>query len=482
MLLIRMVRTKVIAVVLGPGGVGLEALFDSIVTLSRTLVDGGFGPAGVRQIAAASGTGGLDAAARIAAVLRYAYLVLGIAAAAAVFFFRASTSRLVFGSEDHAGAVGLLSVTLLFTAAAGGQGVVLNGLRRIGDLARINVWGTLAGAAISIPIVLVWGLDGVAPYMVLASAASLLVSSFYIRRLRLPRVHLAMSEAARDIWPLLRLGTAFLATSLMSTGTIFVLRVMVTRSAGVEAAGYFQAASALSMVYVGFILTAMGTDYFPRLTAVADDDVRCNRMVNEQTEVSFLLALPGILATVVLAPWVISVMYSSRFAIAADILMWQMAGMFLRLAAWPIGFILMAKGRGVAFVCADAVAWTIYIGLAWVGLRMFGLPGVGMAFLGCYVVYTVLIFVLVRGVSGFSWSPASRRLLALGLASISIAFGVRHWLAEPWATIVGTGLVALVGFYCVREIVQIPGMERLHRRLPPWALRLAMSRPVVPAR
>jgi enterobacterial common antigen flippase len=481
MLLIRMVRTKIIAVVLGPGGVGLEALFDSIVTLARTMFDGGFGPAGVRQIAAASETGGIGAAARTAFVLRRVYLVLGVAGMLIVYASRAAISRVVFGSDEQSAAIGLLSLTLLCTAAAGAQGVVLNGLRRIGDLARVNVWGTLAGAVISVPIVLVWGRAGIAPSMVLTAAATLLVSSYYVRRVQLPAVWLPSQEVLRHARPLMKLGAAFLVTSLMGTGTILVLRVMVTRQAGIDAAGYFQAASALSMVYVGFILTAMGTDYFPRLTAVADDHVRCNRMVNDQSEVSFLLALPGILATVALAPWVVTLLYSDRFLVASDILMWQMAGMFLRLAAWPMGYILMAKGRGTTFVLADALAWSIYVGLAWVGLHAVGLAGVGMAFLGCYAAYTLLIYLVVREVTGFSWSRANVRLLMTGGVSITCAFVIRRWAPDPWATILGSVLSMMVGLHCLRAIVGIPGLESVHRRLPRWLVRL-VAVPVSPGR
>lgn len=481
-LLIRMVRTKIIAVALGPGGIGLEALFDSIITVSRTLFEGGLGAAGVRQVAAAAGdAGGVEAAAKTAFVLRRAYVVLGVVGAASVFLARGPISLLVFGRGDLAGAIGLLSITLLFTAIAGGQAVVLNGLRRIGDLALVNVWGTLAGTAVSIPIVLAWGLDGVATYMVLAAGAGLFVSSYYIRRVNLPAVRLDSRAILREISPLMRLGVAFLATSLMSTGTIFALRVLVTREVGVEAAGQFQAASALSMVYVGFILTAMGADYFPRLSAVAEDDIRCNQMVNEQTEISFLLALPGILATVALAPWVIRLFYSNQFDVASEILTWQMAGMFLRLASWPMGFILMAKGRGLTFVLADAVAWTTYISLAWLGLRTVGLPGIGMAFLGCYLVYTILILSIVRGVSGFVWSGASARLLLLGVLSITAALCMQWWLSDPWATALGIVLTLGVGVECLRTILRMEGLERL-RRLPGWMLRVVPPTLRAPAR
>ncbi|RYD72388.1 MAG: hypothetical protein EOP84_23250, partial [Verrucomicrobiaceae bacterium] len=56
-MLIRMVRTKILAIYLGPAGVGLEAIFDSVLGLIRTAVDLGISNSGVRQIASAAGSG-----------------------------------------------------------------------------------------------------------------------------------------------------------------------------------------------------------------------------------------------------------------------------------------------------------------------------------------------------------------------------------------------------------------------------------------
>ena len=66
---------------------------------------------------------------------------------------------------------------------------------------------------------------------------------------------------------LLKLSVVFLASGLTTTGALFLLRVFVARQEGVYAASQFQAASALAMVYVGFVLQAMGTDFYPRLTS-----------------------------------------------------------------------------------------------------------------------------------------------------------------------------------------------------------------------
>src|SRR5262249_33799823 len=164
---IRMVRTKVLAILLGPGGVGLEAIYDSVISVSRTAVDLGISSSGVRQIASAVGCGSQPVIASTVFTLRRVCLVLGIIGAVALFLAREPISRLAFGNADHAFAIGLLSVILLFGAVNGGQGALLQGTRRIGDLAKMNIFGTLAGAILSIPIVYFWGRAGIPVYMVL---------------------------------------------------------------------------------------------------------------------------------------------------------------------------------------------------------------------------------------------------------------------------------------------------------------------------
>ena len=58
----------------------------------------------------------------------------------------------------------------------------------------------------------------------------------------------------------------------------------------------------------------MGADFYPRLTAIANRNEDCNRLVNEQAEIGLLMAGPGILATLTLAPIVITVFYRGDFA------------------------------------------------------------------------------------------------------------------------------------------------------------------------
>jgi len=470
-MVVRMVRTKVLAVWLGPAGVGLEAMFDAVVVLVRTLFDLGVSSSGVRQIAAASASGDPRRIAITVFTLRRVCVALGIVGALALFLGRDIASQAAFGDTRHAGAIGWISVILFISGVSAGQGALLAGMRRIGDLARMNIIGTVVGALVSIPIVFIWGQDGIPAFMIVGAGVGLLVSWHYARRIRIASVRMPVSAVLSETRGLVTLGLAFMVSALIVAGSAFLVRAIVARDYGLEGAGQFQAANALSLVYIGFILQAMGTDFYPRLTALANDNEKSNHAINEQSEISLLLALPGILATLALAPWVMRVFYSEDFVSASDVLAWQMGGMLLRIVSWPMGFLMMAKGRGGTFVWTELVAFSVYLVLAWVGLQWFGLAGVGAAFFGMYVLYVGLMYVVARRLSGFRWTLAYKRYMTVAVAVGMIVLWMRLQWPEPWATVLPCLLAVAAGAHSLFGLVQIVGFDRVGRTLR--KLRLA---------
>ena len=213
--------------------------------------------------------------------------------------------------------------------------------------------------------------------------------------------------------------------------------IMVLRKIDLAAVGCYQAAWVLGGTYVGFIIQAMGADFYPRLTAVANDNPECNRLVNEQAEVGLLMAGPGVLATLTFAPLVIQLFYSAKFGPAVEILRWICLGMMLRVASWPMGFILIAKGERKLYFWTELLSNLLYLALVWAGMMIFGLKGTGMAFFGLYVVYWIGIYLIVRRLSGFRWSAANRRLAFLFVPLVAAVFVSWYFLPRVAAAILG---------------------------------------------
>jgi enterobacterial common antigen flippase len=465
---VSMVRTKAMAVLLGPAGFGLMSIYGSISDLAVSVASMGINSSGVRQIAEAAGSGDTDRIARTVLVLRRISIVLGVLGALLLVLFSSPVSALTFGDEHQASAVALLSLAVLFRLVSSGQGALIQGLRRIADMAKMGVLGSFYGTILSIPLVYFLREDGVVPALICVAAMSIITSWWYSRKVQIQASSMSISQLGQEVASLLKLGVAFMASGFFMMGAAYAVRTMVLRMVGFEAAGYYSAAWTLAGLYVGFILQAMGADFYPRLTGVAKDNFECNRMVNEQTQISLLLAGPGVLATLTFAAMVVSLFYSSKFEPAVGLLRWFCLGLTLRVITWPMGFIILAKGAPKAFFWTE-LAWTVVnVCLSWICLIYFGLNGAGIAFFGSYVFHGLMIYPVVRWLSGFRWSNANKRTGLFFLSSIVAVFSGFCLLPISWASFFGALALVVSGLYSIRVLTAlIP-----HDRIPTLVLRL----------
>lgn len=460
-IVIGVARAKAMALLLGPPGVGLMGLYNSIFDVTSTIAGLGVNSSGVRQIAAAVGTDESELIARTTVVLRRVSILLGLAGAVLLIAFSGQISTLTFGSRKYGGAICLLSVAVFFRLVSAGQNALIQGMRRIAELAKMGIWSACLGTAATVIAVFFMRENGIVLSLVCGAAITLLVSWLYSRHIRVAPSPIVVSEIVHVVAGLLKLGVAFMATVLITMASTYIIRVMILRQVGLEGAGLYQAAWALGALYVGFILQAMGADFYPRLTATAHDHAVCNRMVNEQAYIGLLLGGPGVLATLTIAPFVISIFYTAKFHAAVGILRWLCLGTILQVISWPMGFIVLAKGRQNIFVLSD-LAWSIvYISLAWVCIRSFGLNGVGIAFFGSYIFHGLMTYPIVRRLTGFNWSNENKQTALLLLLAVAGVFCGFHLLPFAWATTIGLMLFVVSSAYSIRVLVGLVPLDRL---------------------
>jgi PST family polysaccharide transporter len=463
--LLGIVRTKALALMLGPAGFGLLGVFMSIADLARSVAAMGISGSGVRQIAESNGSGDARRIARTITVLRRTTIALGLLGALVLVLFARQISTLTFGNDAHWGWVALLSLAVFLRLVAEGQTALIQGMRRISDLAKIGVVGGLLGTLACIPVVYFLREDGVVPALVAIAAMGTLTSWWYSRQVHTEPCAMTGNEVRREAAALLKLGVAFMASGLLTTGAAYAVRLILLRHDGLAAAGHFQAAWTLGGLYVGFILQSMGADFYPRLVGSITDDKRSNRLVNEQSEVSLVLAGPGVIGTLTCASLVIAVFYSAEFSAATEALRWVCLGMAMRVISWPMGYIIVAKNRQALFFAAE-LAWTVVnLTLSWLFVGWFGLTGAGIAFFGSYVFHSVMVYAIVRHLTAFHWTRANFRTGLFYIAAIGTTFCAFEWLPFPWATAFGILATAVSAFWSLRVLLTLMSPSQLPRAL-----------------
>jgi O-antigen/teichoic acid export membrane protein len=419
---IGLVRAKVMAVLLGPAGTGLVGLYGQVTGLVGTVSGFGISSSGVRQIAEAAGTGDTRRIAETDLTVRRVAWVTGSLGAILQLTLCWFLSQWTFGDSIHWKAIAVLAVIPLLQAVSGAQVARIQGLRRIGDLARQSVLGALAGTVSGIGLIWYFGFKGIVPQLIVVAVMSLAFSFHFSRKVAINRITFPWRNSLREAKTLVGLGFSFMASGFAGVVATYLISVMIAHKLGVQANGLYIAAWSLSGLYANFVLNAMGADYYPRLTAVAHDANQLRRMVNQQAEVALLIATPGIVGTLAFAPLAIHLFYSSAYVGAYDVMRWLILGVFLRMVSWPLGFILLAKAAATLYLVNEVLHQVIYVALVYALLGPYGLPGAGLAFAILYVVFSVVVLVIAVFMYEFRYSRTYLPLLAGCLAATLGAF------------------------------------------------------------
>jgi len=386
------VRAKIIALVIGPSGVGLVGVLTSFNSNLSSFAGWGLGTTGVRSISSASEE---ERPAKIASVRKLGARLtwLGLLASLVLFW---PVGILTFNSTQYHLELFIAGLAVPLLIATSAWSSMLQAAGQIKSLAKIQSISALAGLALGLPLIYYFGLLGIAASLLLAAAAPAFLTWNAARRI-LPISR--QPATAQDIHHLLQLGGALMLAGVIGQLSAYAVRIILIQSHGLEGAGYYQAAFAIAGSLPGFVFTAMGTDFFPRVAAVKTE-AEAQDLCEKQIQAGLLLALPLIAGLLTLGRECIHLLYAQGFDPAIPLLSWMVWGVFLRVVSWPMGYWLLARGSSRSVVIIETIASIISVLLPWVLIPSFGVVGAAIGFFFGYLIYTAIMLGVSRKRSG----------------------------------------------------------------------------------
>jgi len=161
----------------------------------------------VREVAEAHGSNNPECVARVVAILRRTCWATGLLGWLLAVFLARPLSVWVFGSPERAVAIGVLGVTLLLASISSGQTALVQGVRRIGDLARLQVLSAVGGTVVSVGMYAWLGEQGIIPTLIAVGAVNLGFSWWIARRVQLAAVTVTWRQSLRESRRLVSLGS-----------------------------------------------------------------------------------------------------------------------------------------------------------------------------------------------------------------------------------------------------------------------------------
>ena len=473
-ILVGLIRIKIVAVLLGPAGVGLVGLYYSLMQTAGGLAGLGLGNSGTRQVAAGA-SGGAARLGRVRRALFWGTLVQALAGAALFWLASGWIATWLVGDPARTDEVGWLALGVGLAVAGGAQSALLTGLRRLGDIARVQVGSGILGTVLGVGAIWLWGAEGVIAMVLIAPIVGFVLGHFYASRLDRPASPPDPAMVLLSEWSVMaRLGLAFMVSGLVVTMGLLAARVLIQRELGAEALGQFQAAWAIGMSYMGIVLGAMGADYYPRLTAAMSDPAAATQLVNDQTEVALLLSGPVLVAMLGCAPWVVHILYTGEFGPTVEILRWQLLGDILKVMSWPLALVLVAAPAGKTYVLVETLGMAVFVLGVFICMPLIGVRATGVAFLALYITYLPLVWWLGGRRIGFRWTRAVLWQAGLVLGA-ALTVKLAAWGADMAGAIAGLGLGTGLAIWSLLRLSAASGatgrlapLARMGERIRGW--------------
>lgn len=423
-ILIQIIKSKFVAVLLGPAGVGIMGLYQSGLQLVQQISSMGLAQSAVRDVSEANGSNDTARIAKTITVVRKLVWITGLLGLLIVACCSPLLSKASFGNYDYTIPFIILSVTLLIDQLSAGQKVVLQGTRRLKDLAKCTAFGVTFGLITSVPLYYWLGIDGIVPTLILNSACSLVLSWFYSRKIRIEKVTLTPRQTLAQGKQMLVMGISMSLSGIFASIVSYAIRGFIQGNGGVEQVGLFQAGFVIMTTYVGMVMNAIGTDYYPRLAAINTDNEKCREAVSQQGEIGTMILAPMLTCCLVFMPIVLRILYSDSFLSANSYISWACLGMMMRLGAWIISYLFVAKGESKLFLKLELSANIYYLIFSLIGYHLGGLTGLGIAFALEYVIYFIQCYLIAKNRYGFKFSNSFIKCYGIQLLLVAVCLAI----------------------------------------------------------
>lgn len=458
-IIIQIIRSKFVALLLGPLGMGIAGLLASTLGFIGSITNFGLATSAVKEIAAADGQNNQTRVSSLVIVLRRLVWITGTLGAVLTIVFASRLSQFAFGNHNYTFAFIWISITLLFSQLSKGQMAILQGMRKLQYLAKANLVGSILGLITTIPLYYFYGINGIVPGIIVASVTTLILSWYYSRKIQIQPVKVSRLRSIAEGKNMLSLGFMISLSGIMEAAIGYIVLIYINKVGGAAQVGLYNAGFAIINTYVGLVFTAMATDYYPRLSSAAGNNQQCKETINQQAEIAILILAPILIIFMVFINWLIILLYSTKFIEINEMIHWAALGMFFKAASWSISFIFLAKGTTKLFFWNELVSKSYLLGFNLLGYFLFGLKGLGISFLVVFLVYLIQVYIVGKVKFDFGFKSDFIRIFTLQFSLALASFLAVKNLTHSYAYVIGSIFVILSSWLSYRELDKRLGLK-----------------------
>ena len=443
-ILIGLVRNKAMAVLLGAGGMGFNALLTSVQNFASQCTNLGISFGAVPRLSELHEHQEDKQLRYFIQVIRLWSIIAAVLGVAFCILVSPLLNRFTFTWGDHTLHYAMLALAVAMTAITGGEMAIMKATRQLGRVAKAQILTVVATLFVSIPLYYFYHHSGVVPAIVLISLATMVITVSISYRTFPFRFEFRRSML-REGSSMIRLGVAFVLAAAIGSASEMIIRAYLNVTGSMDDVGLYNAAYMITITYAGLVFSAMETDYFPRLSGVANDYEATNSTVNKQIEVSLLLLSPMLVALMTALPILIPLLFTSEFLPVVQMAQVAVLAMYFKVLTMPVAYITLARRLSLSYLLLESIYFVVLMVAIVIGFRLWGIWGTGLAIVIAHVAENIVVTGYATWKYGYRITSSVVRYAAVQMLIGFVAYavtalceGMAYWITEAALTIVST--------------------------------------------
>lgn len=394
---IGLITSKVIAVFVGPTGMGLVGNMRNFLSFIETWGTLGFQQGLVKYTADYK-----DDKTKISALFSTVFMLLGgvlLIICTALFVFSSTINSFLFGiNQSYESVIKILALVLPFYVFSLVFVSFLNGLGDYNRVVKVNIYGNLIGLFVSVGLIVYYQTLGALVAIVVTPALLFGLTLYYLQK------HFSVfnyfSTQWFDVGLLKKLSSyslMFFVSAVIGPMVFLQIRIHIMETLGANQAGYWEAMNRISMYYLMFVTTLSSVYFFPRL-AVTKSFAETQSIFFSYYKWILSLFVLGLFGIYFLRTYIVSILFTSDFIPVNDLFFWQMFGDVFKAASLILGYQFLAKKMILHFLITEIISLLVMYFSSIYFMQLFKTEGVVMAHALTYVIYFTILVLVFRKV------------------------------------------------------------------------------------
>lgn len=389
------VSAKVIAIYLGPTGLGMLGQLTSFIAIFLTLSTGAITTGVIKFVSEYKNEEELQH--RLIKSALQITLFCSLVCAFVIAFGSAYWSKILFGNSSYAYVFVILGITVVFYAIFSLAISVLNGMQQYKLFNIINVLASVVGLIFSLTMVMLYGIKGALISAVTYQSVVFIMLLFFIRNatwFQWDKIKSAVVNRS-DYIKLSKFSLMALVSAAAVPLVQIIIRKYLALKVSPEAVGFYEGVNRLSLIYLSLITTTFSVYYLPKLSASKNNEELKGLILKGYT---FILPVTTLilLATYFLRNIVITVVFADSFLPMEAYFLPQLIGDFFKIASWLLAMQMIAKAQTKLFIITELLFGLLLIVLTLVLVNKFQGIGSIYAYAINYFIYFVSMVVIFK--------------------------------------------------------------------------------------